>query len=89
MKVTGTPKAVIRLHQEIIRRQLTTPCAGDDRFISDRHPVWEVAPLCHTCPVLELCKQAGESAEAGVWGGIRRTPPEPRKAGRPPRKKAA
>jgi len=51
----------------------TIPCRGDDRFIEDGYPADDLAPLCHTCPLIALCRDYAAIAKpkAGVWAGRR------------------
>lgn len=39
----------------------------------------QAAQLCTACPVLDLCRAAGEQECHGIWGGIDRTQVRPRR----------
>lgn len=52
---------------------VAVPCRQDPRFIEDGYPVDELAPICHDCPVIALCRDYAAIAKpkAGVWAGQR------------------
>jgi hypothetical protein len=53
------------------------PCFGLPGFTSD-DPLERAiaAPICQTCPLLDLCTAAADERDEsfGVWGGTDRTP---------------
>lgn len=47
------------------------PCSDDDRWTSDDVDTLRRVAVggCLTCPVRQECRDAGEHATHGVWGG--------------------
>lgn len=46
-------------------------CQDDDRFVLDDQAPEELAPICRTCPLFDLCAQYAEleRPKAGIWAG--------------------
>ena len=60
---------------QLARDGETPPCHDDRRFVADdRATRAEAARECWACPVVDLCREAGRSQVAGVWGGRDRDP---------------
>lgn len=56
-------------------------CRNDARFIADDTKAEELASICRTCPLFDLCAIYGdlERPKAGVWAGKRYRTNNPRK----------
>ena len=49
-------------------------CQGDNRFSSEQPKQRaQVLNLCKRCQYQPLCKSAGRSEKAGIWGGVDKT----------------
>lgn len=50
-------------------------CVGLPQFTSDAlEDVLDAMEWCSECPAAELCREAGRTERAGVWGGVPRDP---------------
>lgn len=48
-------------------------CVGRDEFTSESlGDILDAMEICAECPVWRLCREAGKSESAGVWGGLPR-----------------
>jgi hypothetical protein len=63
--------------------EIAPACRNDERFIADEQKAEDLAPICRTCPVFDLCTAYGEleRPKAGVWAGKRYRTNQPRKLG--------
>ena len=49
-------------------------CQGDERFVTDQpEQRAQVLTYCKRCQYQPLCKSAGRSEKAGIWGGVDKT----------------
>ena len=61
------------LQQALADADARTPCAGDDRWVSDDlDELVEAADGCLDCPAMVVCHAYAELAgeEWGCWGGV-------------------
>ena len=71
---------------QAIRRAGSTPCADDDRWISDSPAVQALAAQrCQGCPAFDQCDTYAQAhpQEAGVYAGLTETDRRAVKVGRP------
>ncbi len=76
-----------RLANHLAHNPQRLPCMAGSPLSDDpdaRNHVADV--LCPPCPVLELCREAGQSESWGVWGGVDRTGCHTRPTRRPTRR---
>lgn len=70
-------------HLTLAMDELAPACKDDERFIADDTKADELAPVCRTCPVFNLCATYGdlERPKAGIWAGKRYRTNQPRHTG--------
>ncbi len=84
--ISEAQDVALEILAQAIRRAGTTPCADDDRWISDSPAVQALAARrCQGCPVFDQCDAYAQAhpQEAGVYAGL--TEADRRHDGKAPR----